>query len=153
MQTVLDEAWMWQLHAVLFQDDLRLILTEMFVGDADDTCTDPNPILQKILRETRPTETRDDSRMILVRFPQTVAWQVVDESYTSWDDYEVRDGKGALQVLSRSKYLDYVNANHGWYRDIIGAAEHYRVWTSDAVVDIVACEKPEIGPWQPAPSL
>jgi hypothetical protein len=49
-----------------------------------------------------------------------VAWQVVDESYTSFDDYEKRGDSGTLQSLSRSKYLDYVKANHGWFEDLIG---------------------------------
>lgn len=149
MQTVLDEARMWQLHAVLYQDELRLILTEMFVGEADATRTDPNPAVQKLLRDSRPIETQDDSRMMSVRFPQSITWQVVDESFTTWDDNEERDDKSVLQVLTRSKYLDYVNANHGWYRDILGEAKHYRVWTSDEVVDVVSCEEPVVEPWEP----
>ena len=148
MRTVLDEARMWQLHAVVYQDDLRLILAEMFVGEPDDTRTDPNPALQKILRESCPIETRDDSRMMQVRFPQSIAWQVVDESFTSWDDYEERDDKGILQILSKSRYLDYVNASHGWYSDVVGPAKHYRVWNGDEVIDVVSCEEPVVEPWE-----
>lgn len=149
MLTVLDEAEMWQLHAVLYQDDLRLILAEMFVGEPNDEHTDPNPTVQKLLQGSRPVEVKDESRMMVVRFPQSIAWQVVDESYTSWDDYEERDDTGVIQALSRSKYLDYVNANHGWYRDIIGSAQHYRVWTGNEVIDVISCEKPIVELWEP----
>ena len=51
-----------------------------------------------------------------VKFQRPVAWQVVDESYTTWDEDEDRDDIGFLQVLSKSKYRDYVDATHGWYR-------------------------------------
>jgi hypothetical protein len=47
-----------------------------------------------------------------------------------------------LQVLSRSKYLDYVRANHGWFEDMRGPAKHYRVWTENEVVDVIACVAP-----------
>lgn len=148
MRTVLDEARMWQVHAILYQDDLRIVLAEMFVGDVDDTRDDPNPVVRKILRSTRPIEVRDDSRLMVVRFPQAVAWQVVDESFTSWDDYEERDDTGVLQIITRSKYLDYVHQNHGWFRETIGQARLYRVWTANEVIEVVACDLPNIEPWQ-----
>ncbi len=138
---------MWQLHAVAYQGDLRLILAEMFVGEPDIDRTDPNPAVQEMLRGSRPIEVRDESRLMLVKFPVTVAWQVIDESYTSWDDYEERDDKSVVQVITRSKYLDYVHENHGWFRDVLGPAKLYRVWTADEVVDVVACEPPTIEPW------
>ena len=85
---------------------------------------------------------------MIVRFEEVVAWQVVDESYTSWDDYEQRDDTNVLQELSRSRYLDYVRDNHGWFQDIIGPAKHYRIWTGDEVVDVVSVSEPEIEPWE-----
>jgi hypothetical protein len=156
LRTILDEARMWQVHAIVYQDDLQLILAEMFVGEADDTRVDPNPVVQKILRASRPIEVRDDSRLIVVRFSQAVAWQVVNESFTSWDEYEERDDKSVIQIITRSKYLDYVHQNHGWFRETIGPAKLYRVLTANEVIDVVACEFPTIEPWksgtEPVPS-
>ena len=140
---------MWQVHAIVYRDDLQLILAEMFVGELNDTHVDPNPVVQEILRRTRPIEVTDDSRLMIVRFPRTVAWQVVDESYTSWDDYEERDDKSTIQIVTRSRYLDYVYENHGWFRETIGPAKLYRVLTANEVIDVVACEPPTIEPWKP----
>ena len=148
MRTVLDEARMWEVHAIVYRDDFQLILTEMFVGEPNDTRVDPNPVVQEILRQTRPIEATDESRLMVVRFPRTVAWQVVDESYTSWDDYEVRDDKCTIQVITRSKYLDYVHENHGWFRETIGPAKLYRVLTANEVIDVVAYEPPTVEPWK-----
>ena len=139
---------MWQLHAIVYRDDLQLILAEMFVGEADDTRLDPNPVVQKILRASHPIEARDDSRLMVVRFPQAVAWQVVNESFTSWDDYEERDNTSVIQIITRSKYLDYVLQNHGWFRETIGPAKLYRVLTANEVIDVVAWEPPTIEPWK-----
>ena len=94
-----------------------------------------------------PIESHDKSRQFVVRFPEFVAWQVVDESFTSWDDYEQRDDFGTVQALSRSKYLDYVKGSHGWFQDTVGPAQHYRVWTVVDVVDVVACKPPTVERW------
>ncbi len=139
---------MWQVHAIVYQDDLQLILAEMFVGELDGTRVDPNPIVQKALRATRPIEIREDSRLMVVRFAQAIAWQVVDESFTAWDDYEERDDKSVIQVITRSRYLDYVHQNHGWFQETIGPASLYRVWTANDVIDVVARKPPTIEPWQ-----
>jgi hypothetical protein len=139
---------MWQVHAIVYREDLQLILAEMFVGEPNDSRVDPNPLVQEILRTSRPIEVRVDSRLMVVRFPRTVAWQVVDESFTSWDDYEERDDKSIIQVITRSKYLDYVHENHGWFRETFGPAKLYRVLTANEVIDVVACEPPSIEPWK-----
>ncbi len=81
-----------------------------------------------------------------MRFPKTIAWQVVDESYTVWDDYEERDDRNALQIITRSRYLDYVLANHGWFQHWFGPAKQYRVCTVSDVVDVVACSPPTVQP-------
>jgi hypothetical protein len=148
LRTILDEARMWQVHAIVYQDDLQIILAEMFVGEADETRVDPNPEVQKIFRACRPIEVRDDSRLMVVRFPQAVAWQVVNELFTSWDDYEERDDTSKIQIITRSKYLDYVYQNHGWFRETNGPAKLYRVLTANEVIEVVACEPPTIALWK-----
>lgn len=79
-----------------------------------------------------------------VRFSQFVAWQVVNESFTSIDEYELFEHTGLFCVLSRSRYLDHVNAMHGLYKDLLGLASHYRLQTLDEVIDVVACVPPTI---------
>ena len=144
MRTVLDDAKTWFLHALLYQDQLRVIVAEGFVGDQ----TEDLRIGDHTIKDLRSLDVSDKSRLFEIRFPQFVAWQVVNESFTSFDEYELRDDTGTLQTLSRSKYFDYVKANHGWYEDVIGSAKHYRVWTENEVVDVVACEPPTIQPWK-----
>ena len=131
-------------HTLVYQDELRVIVAEGFVGDQAEELR----IGSSTMKDLRSIDVSDKSRLLEIRFPQFVAWQVVNESFTSFDESQLRDDIGTLQSLSRSKYLDYVKENHGWYEDVIGAAKHYRVWTENEVVDIVACEPPTIEPWK-----
>lgn len=77
-------------------------------------------------------------------FQNPVAWQVVDESYTSSDPVEEFERSGILSVLTASKYLDYINESHGFYRNIIGPGKHYRIWTEDQVIDVISLKEPSV---------
>jgi hypothetical protein len=143
LHTVLDDARTWFLHGIVYQNDLRVIVTEGFLHDQ----TEELRIGEHVIKDTRRIDISEHSRMFVVRFTRPVAWQVVDESFTAWDDYEQRDDTGTLQTLSRSKYLDYVKGSHGWHEDTLGPAKHYRVWTENEVIDVIACEAPVVEPW------
>lgn len=52
-----------------------------------------------------------------------------------------------ILTLERSRYLDYVKTSHGHNEDIAGPAKHYRVWTEDDVIDVIACEPPVVQRW------
>jgi hypothetical protein len=93
---------------------------------------------------THALNTSADSRLVEVRFSKPIAWQVVDKSFTTWDEYEVRDDKAYLHILARSKNLDFVRAAHVWFEDIRGPGKHYRIWTENEVVDVVGCEPPTV---------
>lgn len=143
MRTILDGAHTWFLHAVVYQDALRVIVAEGITSDQ----TEELRVGAHTIKDLRSVDVSEKSRLFEIRFGKFVAWQVVDELFTSFDEYEQRDDTGTLQSLSRSKYLDYVNANHGWYEDRAGPAKHYRICTANEIVDVVACESPTIEQW------
>jgi hypothetical protein len=139
MKTWLDEFDATFLHAAVYADrELRVIVVEGFQAAKPEDIV----IGGHVIKGTYAIDTSEKSRLVEIRFSMPIAWQLVDESFTAGDDYEVREDRFALQVLSRSKYLDYVRANHGWFEDIRGSAKHYRVWTENDVVDVIACEPP-----------
>jgi hypothetical protein len=139
MKTCLDEFDATFLHAAVYVDrELRVIVAEGFRAAEPEDIT----IAGHLIKDTYAIDTSEKSRLVEIRFSEPIAWQLVDESFTAFDDYEVRDDRFALQVLSRSKYLDYVRANHGWFEDMRGPAKHYRVWTENEVVDVIACVPP-----------
>jgi hypothetical protein len=146
MKTVLDEFHASFLHAAIdTEGDLRIIVAEGF------RLAQPEDIMMggHVIKGTYAINTSEHSRLVEVRFNRPIAWQLVDESFTTGDEYEVREDKFALQVLTQSRYLDYVRANHGWFEDVgRGPGKHYRVWTENEVIDVVACEPPTVAPYE-----
>ena len=140
MQTLLDDAKTWFLDRLVYAEEIGVVVVEGFRGGVPEDIQ----VGEHVIRDAYPVEPRDDSRRLLVRFCRPVAWQVVDESYTSANDTEVRDDDCFLQVLSSSPYLEYVTKNHGWYTDVVGPARHYRLWTEDNVIDVVAHDEPVV---------
>ncbi len=146
MKTVLDEFHMSFLHAAMYTEgDLRIIVAEGFRAAEPEDIT----IGGHVIKGTYAINTSEESRFVEVRFRRPIAWQLVDESFTAGNEYEVREDKFALQVLKQSRYLDYVRAHHGWFEDMgRGPGKHYRVWTENEVIDVVACESPTVEPYE-----
>jgi len=143
MKTVLDEFHASFLHAAIYADgNLRIIVAEGFrAAEPEDFI-----IGGHVIKDTYALNTSEESRLVEVLFTHPIAWQLVDESFTAFSECEVRDDIFALQVLTQSRYLDYVRANHGWFEDMRGPGKHYRVWTENEVIDVVACEPPKVAP-------
>jgi hypothetical protein len=146
MKTLLDEFHASFLHAAMYAEgELRIIVAEGF------RAAEPEDIKLggHVIKGTYAINTSEESRLVEVRFSRPIAWQLVDESFTAGNEYEVREDRFALQVLTRSRYLDYVRANHGWFEDVgRGTGKHYRVWTENEVIDVVACEAPTVQPYE-----
>lgn len=142
MRTPLDEFHAAFLRAAVYADgELRVVVAEGFRAPDPEDFT----VADHVIKGAYALTTSEASRLVEVRFRRPIAWQVVDESFTARDDHEVREDDFCLQVLTQSRYLDYVRANHGWFEDVRGHGKHYRVWTENEVVDVVACEPPEFG--------
>lgn len=147
MQTVLDSAKTWFLHAVVYDQELHVIVAEGFkAAEPEDI-----KIGDHVISGSYAIDKSTESHYFCIRFSQFVAWQVVSESFTVFEQEEVRDDTGFIQILEKSAYFSYVNSHHGWYQDVIGPGKHYRIWTEFEVVDVVTCEAPVIEPWS-APS-
>lgn len=141
MKTLLDEFYSCFLHAVVYTERaLQIVVAEGFRALEPEDVT----IGTHVIKDTYAVAPADNSRLVEVRFDKPIAWQLVDESFTTFDEYEVRDDTASLQVMTQSRYLAYVRANHGWFEDIRGKGAHYRVWTENEVVDIIACEPPTV---------
>jgi len=146
MKTLLDEFYTSFLHAAVHAEgELRIIVVEGFrEAEPEDLI-----IGSHVIKGTYNVGTSGKSRHAEVRFNRPIAWQLVDESFTAGNDYEVREDEFALQVLVQSHYLDFVHANHGWFPDMgRGQGKHYRVWTENEVIDVVACEVPTVTPYE-----
>ncbi|MBQ4042856.1 MAG: hypothetical protein IJD06_02580 [Clostridia bacterium] len=105
------------------------------------------PGLREMLEKSCPVYA-DASRCWEIVFPQYLMVQVRNESYTVWDDYEIRRGR-ALILFERSRLLDSLQTvticrkmNDGeWYP---GEWKHYGIYTEDQIIDVIAHTEPQI---------
>lgn len=140
MKTELDTGHTWFLESLTYCDVLELVVVEGFRNPDSETLF----IGGKTIEDVHRLEPTPQSRRFAVRFPQFVTWQVVNESFSVFDKSEKRDDTGFLQTLESSSYFSYAKANHGWFEDVVGPGKHYRVWTENEVVDVIACEAPTV---------
>ena len=140
MRTFLDEARSWFLESLVYSDELHVVLAEGIRSDSSEVLQ----VGSQVVKDLHALEPSERSRRVAVRFPRTVAWQVVDESYTALDKSEIRDGMEFLVALTQSAYLHYVEAHHGWFKDMVGPATHYRLWTENEVIDAIAHDEPVV---------
>jgi hypothetical protein len=104
VKTALDDAKSWFLQELRYSGELHIVLAEGIRASETEDIT----VGDHVISGTYALEPRDTSRIVVVTFPRIVAWQLVDESFTAFDDYEQRDDDSFLQILSRSHYLDYM---------------------------------------------
>ena len=140
MQTILDTGYTWILDSLVYRDELVISLVE---GVKSDTPRDLK-FGDALIRNASAIEATAISRRVNIRFETPVVWHVIDESYAAKDETEVHDTEGYLRVLTKSKYLKYVDENHGWHTDSVGPASLYRIWTENEIIDVVAHAPPII---------
>ena len=88
----------------------------------------------------------DMSQVYEIVFEHYILYQMRNESYTSWDEYEVRKGN-YLILFEKSRLLDY-------YEDVIfnfdseeikkTQRKHYGIYTENHILDIISNEPPKI---------
>ena len=98
----------------------------------------------RTVKGTYAVEANSNSRRFAVRFRGIAAWQSIAEVLTVPDDDEIGDAAGTLRALTKSKYLDFLQANHGWFESLghKGRYVHYELITEWQIVHVVAAEEP-----------
>lgn len=140
MKSILDNGDSWILEKLEYENELDLYLKELKRGKPKDLEFGDGAI-----KNVTPLQPAIDSMRIKVSFDWYLSWQCLNESATTDFKGDVDDGKGFINVLSKSNYLDYIVTHHGWYADIQdNPAIHYRVWSENEVIDIVAFGAPKV---------
>jgi hypothetical protein len=84
LKTTLDDAHSWFLRELRYAGELRIVLAEGITASESEDIK----IGDHVIKGTRALEPRAASRIVLITFARVVAWQLVDESFTAFDDYE-----------------------------------------------------------------
>lgn len=90
----------------------------------------------------------DYDRIYDIVFDRYIMYQVRNESYSSWDNYEIRKGKYFI-VFEQSRLLDYLSTatdcrilcDGSFYPD---RWNHYGIYCQNHIIDIVTAVPPEV---------
>ena len=112
-------------------NSLRLIVAELSVSDQ----IMPSP---PSVEGAHPVEHTRRDHLFEVFWPRYVAYNVFNESYTSWDPLQEFQGKRFRQY-QKSRYLDFVRTeqNVGFL-----APKHWGVMCANHIIDVVSEEEP-----------
>lgn len=141
MLTLLDTAYTLFLNRIQYQNNLKIELIEGFVGKEPQTVQISSDLY---LGDTYPIDISDKSRGFCISFEHPVAWQVVDESFCSFNKEEDGEHSGFLRIMQSTMYFEYVKKQHGWFEDVIGPAKQYRICSENEIIDVISCDAPEI---------
>lgn len=105
----------------------------------------PEPLIigNKDLGDSYLIDLDEESPVIQIDFERYIGYSVLNESFTSWDDYQVFSGK-SFRIYSKSRYLDFISLGTFASEDYPGPFKHYGIICYDHIIDIVASQSPVI---------
>ncbi len=99
-----------------------------------------------IIKSVRKIVTDKKHPIINIYFETYITYSVRNESFTSWDDYEVFEGK-TFRVYKKSRFLDYIKSSTfalDACGDVYPPLVHYGIVCQNHIVDIVSYSTPII---------
>lgn len=142
METILNTAHSLILESIQYNDDgLKIELLELFRNSIPENIQITNEV---ILNDVHAIEPNQNSRKFVIQFEEILTWQVVDESADCYNEKETIDSNGFFRIVTNSEYMRYVQKEYGWYEEIIGKTQHFRIWSENRIIDIVSTIEPKI---------
>lgn len=128
------------------EDDncITFIVSSVVAGEKGKNTEDTDiEVLKELLTESIPVYP-DYNNLYKIVFKHYVLHQTRNESYTSWDNYEVRKGNYFI-IFEKSRLLDYIS--EFVEKGIIEAYypngyKHYGIYCQNHIIDIIATKEP-----------
>jgi hypothetical protein len=117
---------------------LRLIVTE---GRLGEEVTEGLEGLGRIAEGSRAIVADEQSARYEILFEHYIAYAVLNESITVWDDEQTFEGK-LFRVYSESKFLTYVASGTIANNDYPGPFRHYGIACQNHVVEVASTQPP-----------
>lgn len=124
---------------------LRILIAFPKEGEEGESMDAYPDAVKDILKNAKPI-CEDMDQVYEIIFDNYIIYQNRNESYTIWDDYEVRKGN-YLIIFEKSRLLDY-------YEDVLfdfdddetrkNKRKHYGIYTVSHILDIISNTKPKI---------
>ncbi|MBR1555144.1 MAG: hypothetical protein IJ644_07115 [Oscillospiraceae bacterium] len=131
-----------------YDNDLKIVVSLSCTGEIGENADDMGiPALGDILRKSCPIYP-DENQTYEILFEQYILYQTRNESYTSWDDYEIRKGTYFI-IFEKSRLLDalpvltdcQILSDGTYYPE---KWKHYGIYCQNHIIDVISCFPPEI---------
>ena len=121
------------------ENSLRLTFVRGKVNSVIETLK----INDKIIDDTHAIKPDDSIPFLQLKFDEYIGYSILNESFTSLDDYEEFEGK-AFRIFKKSRYLDYIKVGTFASEEYPGPFMHYEIACLNHIVDIVSISEPII---------
>ena len=96
-----------------------------------------------VIENTYAIEDNKELPTIQLDFENYISYSITNESYTSWDDYEMFEGK-YFRTYTKSRYLDFISFHTFASEDYPGPFVHYCITCLNHIVNIVSVDPPKV---------
>lgn len=116
---------------------LRVVVTAGRIGDeAAEGLEDVAPDSREVVADAEPPSYE-------ILFEHYIAYSVLNESFTVWDDEETFEGK-LFRIYSESKFLTYIAAGTIATDDYPGPFRHYGIAALNHIVEVASMQPPRV---------
>lgn len=98
------------------------------------------PAVEALIEKSAPLRP-DTNEMYEIIFDNYIIHQTRNESFCSWDDYEIREGKNFIE-FTRSRLLDFFPLITDYFYE--EKAKHYGIYCLNHIIDIISWREPII---------
>ena len=100
-------------------------------------------ISDEIIKNVSSIDFDNSKPLIQVDFKSYIGYSVLNESFTSLDNYDDFIGR-AFRIYNKSRYLDYINVGTFASKDYPGPFVQYGIACLNHIIDVVSSEEPII---------
>ncbi len=129
------------------ENSLLLEISEGIVSDLKEDLI----VGEATIEGVSSVDITNDSATYYVEFDHYVAYSVLDESYTVWDEYGKWEGH-KFRVYTKSHFLEYISKDTFADDDYPGPYRHYALICENHIVHIASCNPPTIKRISPSSS-
>jgi hypothetical protein len=121
------------------ENELHVVIEEAKVGGVSDDLV----VNGHVITGLRDIESDESCLLCEIVWPTYVAYSVINESYTSWDDRESWEGR-LFRTYSRSHFLDYIAKDTFASESYPGPFVHLGIVCLRHILNIVSTAEPRI---------
>lgn len=114
-----------------------------FIRSKTNVISESIKIGGKVIKNVHSIDYDYTTPLIQIDFESYIGYSILNESFTSRDNYEEFEGK-AFRIYRKSRYLDFIKVGTFASEDYPGVFKHYGIVCLNHIIDIVSVSEPVV---------